>query len=53
MLSGEAWASLADLRVVYTDQGETKGMAWGIRHAKGLGQQVEYRTLVENGSEED
>ena len=48
MRGGEAWASQADLRVVYTDMGESNGMAWGIRNAGKLGQKIEYRTLSED-----
>ena len=53
MRNGEAWAVQADLRVVYTDQGESKGMTWGIRHAAGLGQRVEYRSLRDEESDQD
>ncbi len=53
MRGGEVWAVQADLRVVYTDQGESKGMTWGIRHAAGLGQRVEYRSLRDEESERD
>jgi len=47
MSAGEAWATYADLRVVYIDQGETSGMAWGIRKATKLGQKLEQRSLYE------
>ena len=47
MIAGEAWATYADLRVIYTDQGETNGMAWGERKAVKLGQKIEHRSLYE------
>lgn len=50
MRGGEAWATQADLRVVYTDQGESNGMAWGIRNAAKLGQRIEYRSLQEDAA---
>ncbi|KKN65213.1 hypothetical protein LCGC14_0483890 [marine sediment metagenome] len=53
MQSGKVWGALADLRVVYTDQGESKGMTWGIKHAVGLGQRVEYRSLRDEESDAD
>lgn len=45
MSSGEAWATYADMRVIYLDQGATSGMAYGIRKAGKLGQKIEYRSL--------
>jgi hypothetical protein len=50
MRGGEAWASIADIRAVYTDQGESRGMTWGIRNASKLGQKTEYRSLHEDNS---
>ncbi len=43
--AGLAWAEKGDLRVVYTDLGMSRGMAYGIKHAERIGQPVEYRQL--------
>lgn len=43
--AGFAWREAADKTVVYTDLGTSKGMEYGIAHAKELGHPVEYRTL--------
>lgn len=47
MISGRKWAEYADLIAIYTDQGITKGMEWGINSAKKHGQKVEHRSLYE------
>lgn len=47
MKAGEVWATYADLRVVYTDQGKTRGMMYGIRKAGQIGQKIEHRSLWE------
>jgi len=47
MKSGEAWALYADLRAVYTDHGQSRGMDWGIARAEKAGQRIEYRSLEE------
>lgn len=52
MEAGFAWASALECdgsmvkRVVYTDLGISGGMADGIQDAHGIGQEVEYRTLL-------
>lgn len=43
--AGFAWREAADLTVVYTDLGTSRGMEYGIAHAKELGHPIEYRTL--------
>ncbi len=43
--AGFAWRECADKTVVYTDRGITKGMYYGIAHAKERNHPVEYRTL--------
>jgi len=48
MMAGKAWGTYADIVAVYTDQGVTTGMGWGIRNAENLGITIEYRTLTEN-----
>jgi len=47
MKAGMHWAEYADLRVIYTDMGISKGMEWGIAKAGALGQKIEYRKLGE------
>ena len=44
--SGLAWAVKADATVVYTDKGMSRGMEYGIDHAKAHGREIEYRTLT-------
>ncbi len=48
MMAGEAWAGYADLRAIYTDQGQSRGMDWGIARAEKSGQRIEYRNLGDN-----
>lgn len=45
IVAGFAWRDVADLTVVYTDLGITKGMQYGIDDAIRKGRPVEYRTL--------
>jgi hypothetical protein len=47
MRAGMAWGAMASKTVVYIDHGVSKGMAWGIEHAKRLGRPVEYRQLYQ------
>jgi hypothetical protein len=43
--AGLAWASKAEATVVYTDNGISGGMEYGIAHANEAGRPIEYRTL--------
>ena len=43
--AGLAWGEVADITVVYTDLGISKGMQQGIDHAIKHGRPIEYRTL--------
>ncbi|MFC1727382.1 hypothetical protein ACFL0Y_02560 [Patescibacteria group bacterium] len=43
--AGFLWGQNAEVTVVYTDLGITKGMKQGIEAAKERGAEVEYRTL--------
>ena len=43
--AGFQWGDHADIVVVYTDRGTTKGMDLGIKKAKKAGKKIEYRTL--------
>ena len=45
--AGLAWGDVADLVVVYTDLGITKGMVYGIDHHVKEGRMIEYRTRPE------
>lgn len=45
--AGFAWRELADYTVVYQDFGITKGMQYGIDHAKEHGKVIVYRNLGE------
>lgn len=40
-----AWRPVADRTVVYTDYGISRGMEYGIAHAKSIGQEIEYREI--------
>lgn len=51
--AGFAWRDVAELTVVYTDLGITKGMTYGIEHAQKSGIRVEYRTLGEEWTPRD
>ena len=44
--AGFAWRSVAKKTVVYVDEGISTGMRYGIDHAKGIGHEIEYRTLA-------
>ena len=43
--AGLAWGVAAELTVVYTDYGISRGMRYGIRRAEAEGRTVEYRSL--------
>ena len=43
--AGLIWGLLAEVTVVYTDLGMSRGMEFGIERAKAEGRPVEYRTL--------
>ena len=45
IVAGFAWRDVADLTVVYTDLGISRGMQYGIDDAIRKGRPVEYRTL--------
>ncbi len=45
IVAGFKWRDVADLTVVYTDLGVTKGMQYGIDDANRKGRPVEMRTL--------
>ena len=45
--AGFAWREVADYTVVYNDLGISKGMEYGIAHAKELGHPIIYRSLGE------
>lgn len=42
---GFAWREVADKTVVYSDYGISKGMRFGIEHAKKIGKAIEYRQI--------
>lgn len=43
--AGFAFRRHADRTVVYDDLGVSKGMTYGIQHARELGHEIEYRSL--------
>lgn len=43
--AGLAWRRVADATVVYTDEGISVGMKYGIRAAEEIGNEVIYRSL--------
>lgn len=43
--AGFIWRKYANKTVVYTDLGISRGMEYGIKHAKDIGHTIEYRTL--------
>ena len=45
--AGFAWRAVADATIVYDDLGITKGMEYGIKHAKDGGRPILYRSLPE------
>ena len=45
MEAGWSWMSAADAVVIYADLGISKGMAEGIRRARGMGKTIELRYL--------
>lgn len=48
MAAGFAWAPVADAIVVYADLGISNGMRQAIDLAKGRGQTIEYRFIMNN-----
>ena len=42
---GFVWGDLASKRIIYTDEGISTGMEWGIKRAKAIGQAVEFRIV--------
>jgi len=51
--AGFAWRHAAEMTVVYTDRGISRGMRMGIEHAKELNQPVKLRRLGGKWSEEN
>ncbi len=49
--AGFAWRAVAKKTVIYTDLGISRGMQYGIDHAKKLGHEIEFRTLHEDWGE--
>lgn len=47
--AGFAWRMRAVKTVVYTDRGLSRGMLYGIEHAKSCGHVIEYRELGRRG----
>lgn len=45
--AGLVWGAVAEITVVYTDLGISKGMNYGISAAKAMGRPIEYRTLAD------
>lgn len=45
--AGLIWGACADLTVVYTNLGISKGMEYGIKNAEKSNRKIEYRTLSE------
>lgn len=43
--AGFAWRRVAELTVVYTDRGISRGMQYGIDHATATGSPIEFRSL--------
>lgn len=43
--AGLHWGTMAEATVVYTDLGISKGMRYGIDHAKAAGRTIELRSL--------
>lgn len=44
--AGLYWGEKAEMTVVYTDRGMSRGMEYGIERAKKAGRPIEYRTLT-------
>ena len=53
MHAGEAWASQADIRALYTDLGTSRGMLWGEANATKLGQTIEHRSIHSGSIDND
>ena len=49
--AGFAWREAAELTVVYTDLGTSRGMEYGIKDANAKGRPIEYRYLGRNWEE--
>lgn len=49
--AGFAWRSMAHKTVVYEDLGISRGMEYGIAHAKEIGHVIEYRGIPEWSAE--
>lgn len=45
--AGFSFRHVAERTVVYTDNGISRGMEYGIAHARELGHPIEYRSLVD------
>jgi len=43
--AGLAWGRVAEMTVVYTDRGISKGMSYGIKAAETAGRPIEYRQI--------
>lgn len=43
--AGFAWRQWGHVTAIYKDLGVSEGMKQGIRHAQGMGQTIEFRTL--------
>src|SRR5262249_41433684 len=43
--AGLVWGECAEATVVYTDRGLSRGMQYGIEHARKMGRPIEYRSL--------
>ena len=46
--AGLEWGTIADLIVIYVDNGISPGMEEGIAHYRGIGIPIEMRSLVSN-----
>ncbi len=53
ILAGFAWKEVADETIVYTDYGISRGMQFGIDHAKTHKKWIEYRQIGSNPISED
>jgi hypothetical protein len=43
--AGLLWGLVAEMTVVYTDRGISRGMKYGIKNAEAAGRPIEYRSL--------
>jgi len=46
--AGLAWGAVSEATVVYTDLGISRGMQYGIEHARAAGRPVELRSILAN-----